>query len=559
MGYSRLEPGRELEVREYISFQRGRDGFCELIECSVDELLERKAESIVREKELCQRIDAAVEVWSKQAQQTQQYMKALEYVKTPPTPHTSNRWTVNEYGNHEMSNMVYRFSWREYEHTEWDRTLEKSVPKSWELTWSVTFNTPHNPDYSGDGWKIAGQDRKIFRDRASMEKYLQGRIAAYADLFVEICPPIPTEHKDRFSINGQLMQGYMVATKEPERPDQGQVDALLDCLDDADMLEVPITFIALSTNDDIIMIDAEREYGELTRALQGAVLEISPSSPHHINPLDINRGYGAGENPVAMKSELMMSICEQQMGVGQLGAFHKSIIDRCTANIYHDFIKSGGEGRIPTLPDWRNEVKRQPEREAQELALASELFVEGSLNMFAHETNFDIDNRIVCFDLYEMGEQLKPTALNVVLETIQNRVAANRLAGRYTWVFVDEVYLFFKYYYSAQFLYKCWKRFRKYAAAMTAATQNIEECLRSETARLMLANSEFLILLNQAATDRAELAKLLHISETQMCHVTNVEAGHGLMRIGSSIIPFVNEFPRDGTLYRLMTTTPGDK
>ena len=183
--------------------------------------------------------DAAVEVWSKQAQQTQQYMKALEYVKTPPTPHTSNRWTVNEYGNHEMSNMVYRFSWREYEHTEWDRTLEKSVPKSWELTWSVTFNTPHNPDYSGDGWKIAGQDRKIFRDRASMEKYLQGRIAAYADLFVEICPPIPTEHKDRFSINGQLMQGYMVATKEPERPDQGQVDALLDCLDDADMLEVP--------------------------------------------------------------------------------------------------------------------------------------------------------------------------------------------------------------------------------------------------------------------------------------------------------------------------------
>lgn len=309
----------------------------------------------------------------------------------------------------------------------------------------------------------------------------------------------------------------------------------------------------------IIMIDAEREYGELTRALQGSVLEISPSSPHHINPLDINRGYGAGENPVAMKSELMMSICEQQMGVGQLGAYHKSIIDRCTANIYHDFIKSGGEGQIPTLPDWRNEVKRQPEREAQELALASELFVEGSLNMFAHETNFDIDNRIICFDLYEMGEQLKPTALNVVLETIQNRVAANRLAGRYTWVFVDEVYLFFKYYYSAQFLYKCWKRFRKYAAAMTAATQNIEECLHSETARLMLANSEFLILLNQAATDRAELAKLLHISETQMSHVTNVEAGHGLMRIGSSIIPFVNEFPRDGALYRLMTTTPGDK
>ena len=202
-----------------------------------------------------------------------------------------------------------------------------------------------------------------------------------------------------------------------------------------------ITFIALSTNDDIIIIDAEREYGDLVRALRGIVLEISPNSRHHINPLEIARGYGMGENPVALKSELLMSICEQQMGEGQLGAFHKSIIDRCTANVYHDLIKSGGKARQPILSDWRNEIKRQPEREAQELALASELFVEGSLNMFAHETNVDIDSRIIVFDLYEMGDQLKPTALNVTMETIQNRVATNRLAGKYTWVFVDEVYV----------------------------------------------------------------------------------------------------------------------
>lgn len=320
-----------------------------------------------------------------------------------------------------------------------------------------------------------------------------------------------------------------------------------------------ITFIALSTEDDIIIIDPEREYGELTRALHGTVLEVSPNSPNHFNPLAIDKGYGAGENPIAMKSELMMSICEQQMGAGQLGAFHKSIIDRCTANIYRDLIKSGGKARQPTLPDWRNDVKRQPEREAQELALASELFVEGSLNMFAHETNIDITNRMICFDLYEMGEQLKPTAMNVVLEAIQNRVAANRLAGKYTWVFIDEIYLFFKYYYSAQFLYKCWKRFRKYSAAMTGATQNVEECLRSDTARLMFANSEFLILLNQAATDRAELAKLLNISETQMGHVTNAEAGHGLLKIGGSIVPFANEFPRGGDLYQLWSTNPNDR
>ena len=320
-----------------------------------------------------------------------------------------------------------------------------------------------------------------------------------------------------------------------------------------------ITFIALATRDDIIIIDAEREYGETSRALHGTVLELSPNSPHHINPLEIARGYGMGENPVAMKSELLMSICEQQMGEGQLGAFHKSIIDRCTASVYHEFIKSGGKTRQPTLSDWRNEIKRQPEREAQELALASELFVEGSLNMFAHETNVDMDNRLIVFDLYEMGEQLKPTALNVTMETIQNRVATNRLAGKYTWIFVDEVYLFFKYYYSAQFLYKAWKRFRKYGAALTAATQNVEECLRSETARLMFANSEFLVLLNQAATDRAELAKLLNISENQMGYVTNVEAGHGLLRVAGSIVPFANEFPHTGELYQLWNTTPTDK
>ena len=320
-----------------------------------------------------------------------------------------------------------------------------------------------------------------------------------------------------------------------------------------------ITFIILSTDDDVIIIDAEREYGALVRALQGAVIEISPNSPHHINPLEITEGYGAGENPVAMKSELLMSICEQQMGVGQLGAYHKSIIDRCTANIYHDLIKNGGKGYQPTLVDWRNEIKRQPEREAQELALASELFVEGSLNMFAHGTNVDIANRLIAFDLYEMGEQLKPTALNVALETIQNRVATNRLAGKYTWVFIDEIYLFFKYFYSAQFLYKAWKRFRKYAAAMTGATQNVEECLRSETARLMFANSEFLVLLNQAATDRAELAKLLNISAAQMSYITNAEAGHGLLRVGGSIVPFANEFPRGGALYKLWSTAPEDK
>ena len=169
-----------------------------------------------------------------------------------------------------------------------------------------------------------------------------------------------------------------------------------------------------------------------------------------------------------------------------------------------------------------------------------------------------INNRIVVLDLYEMGEQLRPTALVVALEAIQNRVMENRKRGKYTWVFLDEVYLYIKYKYSGEILYRACKRFRKYGAALTAASQNVEECLKSETARLMFANSEFLLLFNQAATDRAELSKLLHISDTQLGYITNAEAGHGLLRMGGSIVPFVNTIPRQTELYKLMTTTPGE-
>ena len=169
-----------------------------------------------------------------------------------------------------------------------------------------------------------------------------------------------------------------------------------------------------------------------------------------------------------------------------------------------------------------------------------------------------MNSRIVTIDLYEMGEQLRPTALVVTLEAIQNRVASNRRKGKYTWIFIDEVYLYFKYHYSAEILYRAWKRFRKYAAPLTAATQNVEECLKSETARLMFANSEFLLLFNQAATDQQELGKLLHISDMQMGYITGAEAGHGLLRMGGSLAPFFNTIPKDNALYRLMTTTPGE-
>ena len=316
--------------------------------------------------------------------------------------------------------------------------------------------------------------------------------------------------------------------------------------------------VALATNDDIIIIDAEREYGPITRSLGGTVVEISPSSPHHINPMEVADGYGDGENPIAMKSELITSILEQQMGVGRVSGSHKSIIDRCTANVYQNYFHSRGKAPMPLLTDWRNEVLKQVDPEAREIALAAELITEGSLNVFAHPGNVDMNNRIITLDLYEMGEQLRPTALVVTLEAIQNRVMENRKRGKYTWVFLDEVYLYFKYHYSGEFLYRAWKRFRKYAGIMTAATQNVEECLKSETARLMLANSEFLLLFNQAATDRAELGKLLHISDTQMGYITNAEPGHGLLKMGGSLVPFDNSIPKDTELYRLMSTTPGE-
>lgn len=239
MGQYRLEPGCELNIREYVYFEREKPEFSQLTELSIDELEQRRQESIAKEREICEKVNAAVTEWIKQAQQTQQYTKALQYIRTPSVRHTSNQWQTDQYGQHEMSNMVYRFWWREYERTRWDRALNKSVTTGCEVTWYLLFNNPQNSDEPSRGIQIAGQERKVFPDRAAMEKYLQGRINAYAHLFTEISPPIPEEHKRRFFINGQLMRGYTVEVKESERPDAEQVNALLDCLDELDVTEPP--------------------------------------------------------------------------------------------------------------------------------------------------------------------------------------------------------------------------------------------------------------------------------------------------------------------------------
>ena len=319
-----------------------------------------------------------------------------------------------------------------------------------------------------------------------------------------------------------------------------------------------IVSLALSTNDDIIVLDPEREYGALIESLGGEVINISAVSRNHINAMDMEQGYGDGENPVVLKSEFLLSLCEQLVGSGKLSAKEKSIIDRCTANVYCDYIRRNYQGKTPTLQDFHAELLRQSKAEAKDVALAIELFTEGSLNTFAKPTNVDTDAQILCYDIRDLGKQLLPVGMLVVLDSIFNRVIRNRQLGRNTWVYVDEIYILFQHEYSANFLFNLWKRVRKYGACCTGITQNLDDLLQSHTARTMLANSEFLVMLNQAATDRAELAQLLNISDNQLSFITNVDSGRGLIKCGSTIVPFVNSFPKNTRLYKLMTTKPSE-
>ena len=319
-----------------------------------------------------------------------------------------------------------------------------------------------------------------------------------------------------------------------------------------------IVDLALSTEDDILILDPESEFGSLVEALNGEVITISATSNTHLNALDMDSAYGNDKNPLIEKSEFILSLFEQLVGAGNLSAKEKSILDRCTADVYRDYIRSGYQGEVPTLKDLYRQLMLQPEEEARGLALSSELFINGSLNTFAQKTNVDTKKRIIAYDIRELGEQLMPLGMLVTLDSIFNRVIQNWKKGRTTWIFADEFYLLFRYQYSADFFYRLYKRIRKYHGFVTGLTQNVEELLKSDTARLMLANSEFLILLNQATTDRDELASLLNISENQLSYITNVGAGKGLIRCSGNLVPFENSFPKNTKLYRLMTTKPGE-
>ena len=326
--------------------------------------------------------------------------------------------------------------------------------------------------------------------------------------------------------------------------------------------KLEIALAAIFSKDDIIVIDPEREYAPLIKNLGGENIKLSVSSSNHINAMAINKDV-EDENPVSMKSELLISIFDEllksgssRMG-GGVGAKDKSIIDRCTIRVFADYM-NGRTDKEPTLMQLRDELLNQPEAEAHDLALCLEMFTTGSLNAFAHQSNVDVNKRIISYDILELGEQMKSIGLLIMLDNIMNRVIENRKKGKYTRVYIDEAHLFFKNQYSADFLLKAWKRFRKYGGLLTGITQNISDCLLNETARGMLSNSEFLLMLNQSPSDRKDLSELLNISDTQMSYITNAGAGRGLIKVGGSIVPFVNDFPTDTELYKLMSTKPGE-
>ncbi|MGI6144758.1 MAG: VirB4-like conjugal transfer ATPase, CD1110 family [Peptococcia bacterium] len=313
--------------------------------------------------------------------------------------------------------------------------------------------------------------------------------------------------------------------------------------------------VLLNTDDDVIIIDPEREYTRLVQNFGGEVVHISAGSKNYINPLDMSIDYSDDDEPLLLKSDFILSLCEVIVGGREgLNPKEKSIIDRCLKLTYKEYLQDFDPEKIPTLKDFYEIMRRQKELEAENLATALELYTTGNLSVFANKTNINVNNRLICYDIKDLGKQLKTMGMLIVLDAIWNRITFNRDKGKRTWLYMDEIYLLFANEYSANFLFELYKRARKWGAIPTGITQNVEDLLKSELARRMLANSDFILMLNQAPTDRVELAKLLNISATQLSYVTNSDPGQGLLFSGNSIIPFIDKFPQHTQLYRLMTT-----
>ena len=313
------------------------------------------------------------------------------------------------------------------------------------------------------------------------------------------------------------------------------------------------------TNDDIIICDPEAEYGPLVERLHGQVIKISPTSPHYINPMDLNLNYSDDENPLSLKSDFILSLCELIVGGKDgLQPVEKTIIDRCVRMVYRDYLNDPKPENMPVLEDLYNELRRQEEKEAQYVATALEIYVTGSLNVFNHRTNVDIQNRIVSFDIKELGKQLKKIGMLIVQDQVWNRVTVNREAHKSTRYYIDEFHLLLKEEQTAAYSVEIWKRFRKWGGVPTGVTQNVKDLLSSCEVENIFENSDYIYMLNQASGDRQILAKQLNISPHQLSYVTHSGEGEGLLFYGNIILPFVDRFPKDTELYRVMTTKPNE-
>lgn len=320
-----------------------------------------------------------------------------------------------------------------------------------------------------------------------------------------------------------------------------------------------ITNAFLVTEDDIIICDPEAEYAPLVQRLKGQVIKISPNSTQFINPMDINGNYSEEENPLALKADFILSLCELVVG-GKEGLLpvEKTVIDRCVHLIYRRYFADPRPENMPLLEDLYEALLQQEEKEAHHVATALEIYVKGSLNLFNHRTNVDVNNRIVCYDIKELGKQMKKIGMLVVQDQVWGRVTANRSAGRSTRYYVDEFHLLLKEEQTAAYSVEIWKRFRKWGGIPTGLTQNVKDLLSSREVENIFENSDFVYMLNQAAGDRQILAKQLNISPHQLSYVTHSGEGEGLLFFGNVILPFVDRFPQELELYRIMTTKLGE-
>ena len=313
----------------------------------------------------------------------------------------------------------------------------------------------------------------------------------------------------------------------------------------------------LLTNDDIIICDPEAEYAPLVERLHGQVIKISPTSTNYINPMDLNLDYSDDESPLSLKSDFILSLCELIVGGKEgLQPVQKTIIDRCVRLVYQTYLNDPRPENMPILEDLYNLLRAQEEKEAQYIATALEIYVTGSLNVFNHHSNVDINNRIVCYDIKELGKQLKKIGMLVVQDQVWNRVTINRAAHKSTRYYIDEMHLLLKEEQTAAYTVEIWKRFRKWGGIPTGITQNVKDLLSSREVENIFENSDFVYMLNQAGGDRQILAKQLGISPHQLSYVTHSSEGEGLLFYGSTILPFVDHFPKNTELYRIMTTKP---